>query len=73
MAIKFKHKVQKKHAEKALVKFINNTLMLNEDLKTNMIRKFKIQVDEGEKKVKKSYLGYFSTINPTEEMKEYLA
>ena len=70
MAIKFKHKVSKKHSEKALIKFINNTLMLNYDIETNMIRKFKVQIDEGEKKTKKSYMGYFSAINPTEEMKD---
>ena len=72
MAIKFKHKVSKKHSEKALIKFINNTLILNNDLKTDAIRKFKIQIDEGDKKKKKSYLEYFSAIDPPEEMKEKL-
>jgi len=43
--------------------------MLNYDIETNMIRKFKVQIDEGEKKTKKSYMGYFSAFNPTEEMK----
>jgi hypothetical protein len=73
VAIKFKHKVAKKHSEKALVKFINNTLMLNDDIKTDIIRKFKVQIDEGEKKIKKSYMGYFSATNPTDETKENLS
>jgi len=47
--------------------------MLNDDIKTDIIRKFKIQVDEGEKKKKKSYMGYFSAVNPTEEMKEKIS
>jgi len=38
-----------------------------------MIRKFKVKIDEGEKKIKKSYMGYFSAINPTEEMKDNLS
>jgi hypothetical protein len=69
VAIKFKHKVSKKHSEKMLIKFINNTLILNDDLKTDILRKFKVQVDEGEKKTKKSYLGYFSSINPSDDIK----
>jgi hypothetical protein len=73
VAIKFKHKVSKKHAQRMLIKFINNALILNDDLKTDILRKFKVQVDEGEKKTKKSCMGYFSAINPSEELKERLS
>jgi hypothetical protein len=73
VAIKFKHKVAKKHSQRMLIKFINNTLILKEDIQTNMLRKFKVQVDEGEKKTKKSCMGYFSAINPNEDLKEKLS
>ena len=72
MAIKFKHKVSKKHSQRMLVKFVNNTLILKDDIKTDILRKFKVQVEEGEKKTKKSCMGYFSAIDPSEEMKERL-
>ena len=47
--------------------------MLNEDLKTDIIRKFKVQIDDGEKKTKKTYMGYFSAINPGNDIKERLS
>lgn len=57
--------------DKALIKFIDNTLILNDDINTTMIRKFKLKDDENDKKSKTVY-GYFSSVNPSEEIKDNL-
>jgi hypothetical protein len=56
---------------KALLKFINSTLILNEDLNTEIIRKFKIKEDEASK-IEKTVYGYLSSINPSDEVKAAL-
>jgi hypothetical protein len=57
---------------KALLKFINSTLILNEDLNTEIVRKFKIKEDEASK-IEKIVYGYFSSINPSDEVKAALS
>ena len=57
--------------DKALITFINNTLILNESINTTMIRKFKIKNDDQDKR-EKTIFGYFSAVNPSQDIKDNL-